>query len=86
MSERIHGFAGIGPFNLGLACLTEPIDDLDGIFLDEKPHFDWHPGLLLEGATLQTPFLSDLVTLADPWLHLARVHRDHGFSVQPSGY
>ncbi|MGW5663718.1 lysine N(6)-hydroxylase/L-ornithine N(5)-oxygenase family protein [Streptomyces sp. NPDC003758] len=57
---------GLGPFNLGLACLTEPIDGLDGVFLEAKPTFEWHSGMFLEGAHLQTPFLSDLVTLADP--------------------
>ncbi|MFI9273096.1 lysine N(6)-hydroxylase/L-ornithine N(5)-oxygenase family protein [Kitasatospora sp. NPDC052896] len=57
---------GLGPYNLGLACLTEPIGELDGLFLESKPDFDWHPGMLLESATLQTPFLADLVTLADP--------------------
>ncbi|QVQ50130.1 lysine N(6)-hydroxylase/L-ornithine N(5)-oxygenase family protein [Spiractinospora alimapuensis] len=63
-----HDFVavGVGPFNLGLAALTDPIDDLDGVFLDENPTFDWHPGMLLEGTHLQTPFLADLVTLADP--------------------
>lgn len=68
MSERVHDFAaiGLGPFNLGLACLTEPIEDLDGIFLEQAEHFDWHPGLLLDSTTLQTPFMADLVTLADP--------------------
>ncbi|MEU1805813.1 lysine N(6)-hydroxylase/L-ornithine N(5)-oxygenase family protein [Streptomyces sp. NPDC019937] len=57
---------GLGPYNLGLACLTEPIDELDGLFLESKPDFDWHPGMLLDGVTLQTPFMADLVTLADP--------------------
>ncbi|RDG39278.1 lysine N(6)-hydroxylase/L-ornithine N(5)-oxygenase family protein [Streptomyces corynorhini] len=57
---------GLGPFNLGLACLTEPISELDGVFLESKPDFEWHSGMFLEGAHLQTPFLSDLVTLADP--------------------
>ncbi|MET7688912.1 lysine N(6)-hydroxylase/L-ornithine N(5)-oxygenase family protein [Streptomyces sp. NPDC005483] len=57
---------GLGPFNLGLACLTEPIDELDGIFLESKPDFEWHAGMFLDGAHLQTPFMSDLVTLADP--------------------
>ncbi|MER6139184.1 lysine N(6)-hydroxylase/L-ornithine N(5)-oxygenase family protein [Streptomyces sparsogenes] len=57
---------GLGPFNLGLAALTEPIDELNGLFLESKPDFDWHSGMFLEGSTLQTPFMSDLVTLADP--------------------
>ncbi|MCX4823271.1 SidA/IucD/PvdA family monooxygenase [Streptomyces sp. NBC_01142] len=57
---------GLGPFNLGLACLTEPIDELSGLFLESKPNFEWHSGMFLEGAHLQTPFMSDLVTLADP--------------------
>ncbi|MFF1624216.1 lysine N(6)-hydroxylase/L-ornithine N(5)-oxygenase family protein [Streptomyces sp. NPDC058272] len=65
---RVHDFVGIGlgPFNLGLACLTEPIAELNGVFLESKPDFEWHSGMFLEGAHLQTPFLSDLVTLADP--------------------
>ncbi|MEU1037081.1 lysine N(6)-hydroxylase/L-ornithine N(5)-oxygenase family protein [Streptomyces sp. NPDC005907] len=67
-SARVHDFVGIGlgPFNLGLACLTEPITELDGVFLESKPDFEWHSGMFLEGAHLQTPFMSDLVTLADP--------------------
>ena len=28
--------------------------------------FDWHPGMLLDDATLQVPFMADLVTMADP--------------------
>ncbi|KUN83089.1 alcaligin biosynthesis protein [Streptomyces bungoensis] len=65
---RVHDVVGIGlgPFNLGLACLTEPIAELDCVFLDSKPGFEWHAGMFLDGAHLQTPFLSDLVTLADP--------------------
>jgi lysine N6-hydroxylase len=67
-TTSVHDFIaiGVGPFNLGLACLTEPIGELDGLFLDGKPDFDWHSGMLLEDSTLQTPFMSDLVTLADP--------------------
>ncbi|MGW0420917.1 lysine N(6)-hydroxylase/L-ornithine N(5)-oxygenase family protein [Streptomyces sp. NPDC003015] len=66
--SKTYDFVGIGlgPFNLGLACLTEPIPELDGIFLDSKPDFEWHAGMFLDGAHLQTPFMSDLVTLADP--------------------
>ncbi|MER5705075.1 lysine N(6)-hydroxylase/L-ornithine N(5)-oxygenase family protein [Micromonospora sp. NPDC002296] len=57
---------GLGPYNLGLACLTEPLTDLDCLFLEVRDSFDWHPGMLLETVRLQTPFLADLVTLADP--------------------
>lgn len=57
---------GLGPFNLGLACLTEPIDGLDGVFLEAGDEFNWHPGMLLEDTTLQVPFMADLVTMADP--------------------
>lgn len=68
MSEKIYDFVaiGLGPFNLSLACLTDPINDLDGLFLEQKSSFNWHPGMMLEGVHLQTPFMSDLVTLADP--------------------
>ncbi|MFE0704450.1 lysine N(6)-hydroxylase/L-ornithine N(5)-oxygenase family protein [Streptomyces sp. NPDC058872] len=67
-TTRTYDFIGVGlgPFNLGLACLTEPIRELDGLFLESKPDFAWHSGMFLEGAHLQTPFMSDLVTLADP--------------------
>ncbi|WP_258073926.1 lysine N(6)-hydroxylase/L-ornithine N(5)-oxygenase family protein [Arthrobacter sp. Y81] len=65
---RIYDFAGIGvgPFNLGLAALTEPVDGLDAVFLERRDSFDWHPGMMLEPAHLQVPFMADLVTLADP--------------------
>jgi lysine N6-hydroxylase len=81
---------GLGPFNLGLACLTEPIDELDGLFLERKADFDWHPGMLVEGTTLQTPFLADLVTLADPTSpysflnHLKEVGRLYRFYIRES--
>ncbi|PZG67389.1 lysine 6-monooxygenase, partial [Streptomyces sp. NTH33] len=35
-------------------------------FYEQRPRFHWHPGLLLDGARVQVPFLADLVTLADP--------------------
>ncbi|GHF89550.1 lysine N(6)-hydroxylase/L-ornithine N(5)-oxygenase family protein [Streptomyces griseosporeus] len=57
---------GIGPFNLSLAALAHPLTELDTVFYDQRPGFDWHPGLLIDGATVQVPFLADLVTLADP--------------------
>jgi lysine N6-hydroxylase len=57
---------GIGPFNLSLAALAAPVPDLDVALFDRRDEFRWHQGLLIEGATIQVPFLADLVTLVDP--------------------
>jgi lysine N6-hydroxylase len=57
---------GIGPFNLGLAALASDIPNLNCIFFDGQPSFNWHPGLLIPGARLQVPFYADLVTLVQP--------------------
>ncbi len=66
--DRVHDVLGVGlgPFNLGLAALAEPLDDLDAVFLEQKSEFNWHEGMLIEGTTLEVPFLADLVTLVDP--------------------
>jgi len=66
--DHVHDVIGIGigPFNLGLACLTDPLDDVDAVFLDAADGFAWHHGMMLDGATIQVPFLADLVTMADP--------------------
>ncbi|MDI9309111.1 MAG: lysine N(6)-hydroxylase/L-ornithine N(5)-oxygenase family protein [Limnohabitans sp.] len=68
MQNKVYDFiaVGVGPFNLGLACLTAPINELNGLFFDKNESFDWHPGMLLQDTTLQIPFMADLVTLADP--------------------
>lgn len=67
-TEKIYSVIGIGigPFNLGLAALIEPVEELSALFFDQSESFDWHPGLMLNNATLQVPFLGDLVTMADP--------------------
>ena len=57
---------GIGPFNLGLAALSESVAGLNTLFFDQNPEFSWHPGMMLPGAKLQVPYLADLVTLVDP--------------------
>lgn len=57
---------GLGPFNLGLAALLDGVDGARAVFLEQRDDFVWHPGLLLEEAEIQVPFLADLVTLADP--------------------
>lgn len=68
MPSDVYDFIGVGlgPFNLSLACLSAPIKGLRHIFLERGKDFNWHPGLMLQDATLQNPFLADLVSLADP--------------------
>ncbi|MBV5262390.1 lysine 6-monooxygenase [Synechococcus moorigangaii CMS01] len=68
MNEIIYDLlgVGIGPFNLGLAALLEPITEINAVFLEQKLQFQWHPGLLLKDATIQVPFMADLATMADP--------------------
>ena len=94
---HVHDFVaiGLGPFNLGLACLSEPLrssGQLDGVFLEARERFDWHPGMLLDDATLQVPFLADLVTMADPtsrWSflnYLKQVDRLYPFYIRESFY
>lgn len=56
---------GIGPFNLGMAALADETE-VDAIYFDQKEEYNWHPGMLIDGADLQVPFLADLVTIANP--------------------
>jgi len=62
---------GIGPANLSLAALADPIDGLHAAFFEREPDFRWHPGLMIDGAFLQVPFLADLVSLVDPTSQLS---------------
>ncbi|HSX65894.1 lysine N(6)-hydroxylase/L-ornithine N(5)-oxygenase family protein [Nocardioides sp.] len=66
--SHVHDLLGVGlgPFGLSLAALADGVEGLDAVFVDQREAFSWHPGLLLEGATLQVPFLADLVTMVDP--------------------
>lgn len=57
---------GIGPSNLSLAALSHDIPHFNSLFLDGKPHFQWHQGLSLDGARIQVSPLKDLVSLVDP--------------------
>jgi len=57
---------GIGPFNLSVAALLHPLQELRQVFADSKPDFRWHDGLLFDDSTLQVSYMKDLVTLADP--------------------
>lgn len=92
-TAHVHDLVGvgIGPMNLGLAALADPLP-LDAVFLDQADGFRWHPGMMLEGATIQVPFLADLVTMADPTsrfsflAHLKAVGRLYPFYVRESFY
>ncbi|MGP3980918.1 lysine N(6)-hydroxylase/L-ornithine N(5)-oxygenase family protein [Streptomyces sp. KR80] len=66
--DRIQDYVGIGigPANLSLAALAAAVPELSGQCFDKRQKFQWHPGLLLDGATIQVSPLKDLVTLVDP--------------------
>ncbi len=66
MRELDIAAVGVGPFNLALAALADEVPELRLQAYDAKPAFDWHPGLLLDWATLQVSFLADLVSLVQP--------------------
>ncbi|MEV6977959.1 lysine N(6)-hydroxylase/L-ornithine N(5)-oxygenase family protein [Kitasatospora sp. NPDC093806] len=63
---------GFGPSNLALAvALAEHGGPLGGgplnaLFLERRPSFGWHPGMLIEDATMQVSFLKDLATMRNP--------------------
>jgi lysine N6-hydroxylase len=57
---------GVGPFNLSLAALLKPVQDLRWRFFERRPAFEWQAGMMLPGTRMQTSFLKDLVTPVDP--------------------
>ncbi|MGW6442874.1 lysine N(6)-hydroxylase/L-ornithine N(5)-oxygenase family protein [Lentzea sp. NPDC055074] len=64
---------GFGPSNLSLAIAIEEFNDrrraderLTARFVDVRPRFGWHDGMLLPGVTMQISFLKDLVSLRNP--------------------
>ncbi|MFG1783253.1 lysine N(6)-hydroxylase/L-ornithine N(5)-oxygenase family protein [Rhodococcus oryzae] len=64
---------GFGPSNLALAIAIEehnascaPGDRIRAHFLEKQDRFRWHPGMLLDGATMQIAFPKDLVTFRNP--------------------
>ncbi len=65
---KTHDFIGIGlgPFNLSVAALAEGLDGFSSLFLESKPHFSWHPGMMLPDCHIQTCFLKDLVSAVEP--------------------
>jgi L-ornithine N5-monooxygenase len=62
---------GFGPSNLALAIAVAEHnatadDPVTAEFLELKPSFGWHTGMLIPGATMQISFLKDLVTQRNP--------------------
>ncbi|MFI6919978.1 lysine N(6)-hydroxylase/L-ornithine N(5)-oxygenase family protein [Nonomuraea spiralis] len=61
---------GFGPANLALAIALDEMDSagraVTARFFEAQERFGWHRGMLIEGATMQVPFLKDLVTMRNP--------------------
>ena len=57
---------GIGPANLSTAALAHEKRELSTLFFEAEPTLNWHPGLMMDDARMQTSALKDLVTFADP--------------------
>ena len=64
---------GFGPSNLALAIAVQEHNDdptvttpVTAEFVEVKPEFGWHTGMLIPGATMQISFLKDLVTQRNP--------------------
>jgi L-ornithine N5-oxygenase len=64
---------GFGPSNLALAIAVKEHNDDPAVtrpvvaeFVEVKPEFGWHTGMLIPGATMQVSFLKDLVTQRNP--------------------
>ncbi|MDF3281866.1 SidA/IucD/PvdA family monooxygenase [Gordonia sp. N1V] len=58
---------GFGPSNLALAIALEEHNrtaatPITAQFFERRDRFQWHPGMLLPGATMQVSFLKDLAT------------------------
>ena len=90
MSDHNHdviGF-GLGTLYLWIASLAHDLEDVVWVFLESRDEFSWHPGMMLEGATIQVPFMADLVTMADPTSrfsflnHLKQVGRLYPFYIR----
>src|SRR5690349_13860192 len=64
---------GFGPSNLAMAIAVAehnaaagPAAGVTARFLERQAGFGWHRGMLLDDATMQVSFLTDLVTLRNP--------------------
>ena len=73
MTDQIKEYdvlgVGFGPANLSIAIALEETaqnQELSYCFLEQKSHFEWHGGMLLDGTRMQISCLKDLVTLRNP--------------------
>ncbi|SLM61880.1 MULTISPECIES: lysine N(6)-hydroxylase/L-ornithine N(5)-oxygenase family protein [Dickeya] len=76
MLSNIYDIIGVGfgPANLALSiCIDEnneklkyPASPLKSLFFEKNESFSWHPGMLINDATMQISYLKDLVTLRNP--------------------
>jgi L-ornithine N5-oxygenase len=73
MSQQVKEYdvlgVGFGPANLSIAIALEETltsQDFSYCFLEQKPHFEWHGGMLLDGTRMQISCMKDLVTLRNP--------------------
>lgn len=68
--------AGFGPASLAIAVALHDSLEKEGLeasddgpkvaFLEQQPRFQWHAGMLLEGAKMQISFIKDMATLRNP--------------------
>lgn len=72
-SQQILDIVGVGfgPSNLALAIALEEYNEchsgnVTAEFIEAKPEFGWHTGMLIPDATMQISFLKDLVTQRNP--------------------
>ncbi len=68
---RVYDIIGIGfgvaNLALGVAMTEAPEEEqLDRLFLEARPEFVWHPGMLLEESGLQVTVFKDLITVENP--------------------
>ncbi|KEO82586.1 lysine N(6)-hydroxylase/L-ornithine N(5)-oxygenase family protein [Tumebacillus flagellatus] len=64
---------GFGPSNLSLAvAVADEMENagadwnLEMLFLEQKPGFVWHEGMLIKNTNMQISFMKDLITLRNP--------------------
>jgi lysine N6-hydroxylase len=57
---------GIGPSNLSLAALLDPVDTISRGFFERREAFFWHEGQMLPEVELQQIYVKDLVSLVAP--------------------